>query len=283
VSEPRFSISQITTFRQGFDDDLRTYAAAGVDGIGLWELKLPDRDDAETLERVRASGLTVTNCVPLVPSILPMPGFDDPADPTERVESIRASIRRFAVFEPASIVVLTGAPGNRQALVGGLRAVADEGVRAGVPIALEPMQPLFHGDWTHVTTIEQALELIDEAGVEGVGVLFDTWHVWNDEDVLEDVAGHVDRIAAVHVNDWREPTRSWADRVLPGEGSIDLPAILRALHDAGWRGWYDLEIFSDDGSFGHEFQDSIWKLDPADVARRCREAFLGAWGRAFSG
>ena len=64
MKPPRFSISQITTLPQPFDEDLRTYAAAGVEGIGIWELKLPDRDDAETVELVRASGLTVTNCVP---------------------------------------------------------------------------------------------------------------------------------------------------------------------------------------------------------------------------
>jgi sugar phosphate isomerase/epimerase len=280
VTAPRFSVSQITTLPQPFDDDLRTYAAAGVEGIGIWEFKLPDRDDAETVEVVRASGLAVTNCVPSVPSILPMPGFDEPADPAERVELLRASIRRLAAFEPASIVCLTGSPGNREALVEGIRALADEAERAGVAIGLEPMQPLFHADWTHATTIEAALDLLDEAGADGVGIIFDTWHVWNDDDVLEDIAEHCDRFVAVHVSDWREPTRSWADRVLPGDGSIDLPAIARALDEAGWRGWYDLEIFSDDGSFGDEFPDSLWKSDPYDVARQGREAFLAAWEQA---
>ena len=280
MTAPRFSISQITTFPQPFDEDLRTYAAAGAEGIGIWEFKLPDRDDAETVEIVRASGLAVTNCVPSVPSILPMPGFDEPADPAERVELLRASIHRLAAFDPASIVCLTGSPGNREALVGGIRALADEAERVGVTIGLEPMQPLFHTDWTHTTTIEAALDLLDEAGADGVGIIFDTWHVWNDDDVLEDIAEHHERFVAVHVSDWREPTRSWADRVLPGDGSIDLPAILRALHDAGWRGWYDLEIFSDDGSFGDEFDDSIWKRDPDAVARRGRESFLAAWEQA---
>ena len=33
-------------------------------------------------------------------------------------------------------------------------------------------------------------------------------------------------LAGVHVNDCREPTRGWADRVLPGDGVADVPAIL---------------------------------------------------------
>ncbi len=278
---PRFSISQVTTLPQGFDDDLGTYAAAGAEGIGLWELKLPRRGDTVTLERVRESGLVVTNCIPAVPSILPMPGFEEPRDPGERVERIEASIRRLAPFEPASIVCLTGAAGAREALLEGLRSVAEEGERAGVPIGLEPLQPLLQRDWTQATTPEEALALLDEAGTDAVGLVFDSWNLWNDEDILEDIAEHGDRIVAVHVSDWREPTRSWADRALPGEGSIDLASLVRALDDAGWRGYYDLEIFSDDGSFGDDFEDSLWKADPLEVARRGREGFLAAWDAAM--
>ena len=54
--EPRVSVSQITTVRSGFADDLRRYAAAGLDGIGVWESKIPDGGDAEALEAFEASG-----------------------------------------------------------------------------------------------------------------------------------------------------------------------------------------------------------------------------------
>ena len=56
----------------------------------------------------------------------------------------------------------------------------------------------------------------------------------------------------MHVCDRREPTRGWADRALPGDGGADVPSILRALDDAGWDGLYDIEIFSDDGTFGND-------------------------------
>ena len=39
---PPFSISQVSTLAASFTDDLHAYAAAGVDGIGIWELKLGD-------------------------------------------------------------------------------------------------------------------------------------------------------------------------------------------------------------------------------------------------
>ena len=81
----------------------------------------------------------------------------------------------------------------------------------------------------------------------------------------------------MHVGDWREPTRGWADRVLPGDGAADLPAILGALDAAGWAGYYDLEIFSDDGAFGSGYPDSLWALDAGELARRGREAFVRCW------
>ena len=94
---PRFSISQISTLAASFEDDLDAYAAAGLDGIGIWELKLPeDGDDAAALEAFERSGLESASAVPLVPSILPLPRLGGPTDPAERIEALCASIHRLA-------------------------------------------------------------------------------------------------------------------------------------------------------------------------------------------
>jgi sugar phosphate isomerase/epimerase len=66
--------------------------------------------------------------------------------------------------------------------------------------------------------------------------------------------------------------------VLPGDGIIDLPDIFGALEAGGVVGWFDLEIFSDDGSFTEEgFEDSLWQQDPLDVIRRGKAGFEKAW------
>ncbi len=77
--------------------------------------------------------------------------------------------------------------------------------------------------------------------------------------------------------DWREPTRGWADRVLPGDGGADLPAIIGALDRAGWDGFYDLEIFSDNGTFGNAYADSLWDHPPDEIVRAGKEAFEHLW------
>ena len=146
---------------------------------------------------------------------------------------ICASIHRLAPFEPSGIVCLTG-PGEEQrdAVVEGLRTIGDEAARAGVRIGLEPMNRIGGEDWTIISSLTEAVELLEDADRPALGIQFDTWNLWNTPTVLDDIAAHCDRFVGVHVSDWREPTRGWCDRVLPGDGIADLPAILGALERA---------------------------------------------------
>ena len=90
----------------------------------------------------------------------------------------------------------------------------------------------------------------------------------NTPSLLDDIERHVSRFAGVHVADHRDPTRGWADRALPGDGDAPVADALAALEDAGWDGFYDLEIFSDDGTFGAAYPDSYWALPVDEAARR---------------
>jgi sugar phosphate isomerase/epimerase len=262
----------VSTLPARFADDVRAYADAGVDAIGIWELKLEE----DSLERFRASGLGAASAVPAVPSIHPLPLLPGPADPRERVDALLRSLHALAPFEPAAVVCLTG-PGDRETVVDGLRELAAEAERLGLRLALEPFQREGIESWSIVNTLGEAAGLADEVGSPALGIQFDVWHLWNTPDLFEEIDRHADRIAGVHVNDWREPTRGWADRVLPGDGGADVPAILGALDRAGWDGYYDLEIFSDNGAFGAAYPDSLWDVPPTDLAARACERFTTCW------
>jgi sugar phosphate isomerase/epimerase len=274
---PRFSISQVTTLASTFANDVRAYNAAGVDGIGVWELKLSEGGDAEALELFEASGLGSAAAVPAVPSILPLPLMDGPEDPQARVEAICASVHRLAAFGPSSVVCLTGPGDDRETVVAGLRTIGDEAERAGVRIGLEPINRVGGENWTMITSLPEAVELLEEADHPALGIQFDSWHLWNTPRLLEDIDRHHDLFVGVHIADWRDPTRSWADRVLPGDGVAGLPAILGALDRVGWDGFYDLEIFSDNGAFGNAWPDSHWDRPADELARAGRSAFEQAW------
>jgi len=249
----RIGICQWTTFPASFEDELAAYRAAGAGAIGILEHKLDGVDDARG--KLRASGLAVSACLPAAGSILPSPLIPGPEEPEARVESICRSIARFAELEASCVFFLTGPGDDRETVVDGIRRIAEAGERHGVPVALEPIHPSQADLLSPVSTIVQALELIGDADV---GVLFDTWH-------LPEVS-HVDRILGVHVSDRTRPeTRSDMDRALPGD---DSRAAVHALESGGYAGWYDVEVMSDDGTFGNAFPDSLWALPADEIARR---------------
>lgn len=277
MAEPGFSVSEFSTLNLTFEQDVAAFAAGGAGGIGLAEVKLPEGGDAESRALLREAGLAATICLPAAISILPIGMFPEPYEPEARVESLKASIRRLAAFEPAAVMCLTGVPGARdpaearRIVVDGLRELSRTAREAGVRVMLEPIHRSAKDEFCLVSTLPEAVELLDEVG-EPFDILFDTWHLWDTPDVLEHIRANAHRFPAVHVNDWRDPTRGWDDRVLPGDGIIDLPAIFGALEAGGFDGWFDLEIFSPE-----TFPDSLLKLDPVELVRRGKAGFLKAW------
>ena len=272
--QPLFSISQVSTLAASFGDDVRAYAAAGADGIGVWEIKLGD----ESLEELQASGLRCATAVPAVPSVHPLPLLPGPETARERIDALLRSLEVLAPCAPSAVLCFTG-PGDRGTAVRGVREIAREAERLGLRLAVEPFQLEGIENWSILNTLGDAAAFIDEVGSDALGIQFDTWALWNTPELLDEVPRYAHLIAGVHVSDWREPTRGWADRVLPGDGAADLPGIFGVLEDVGWEGFYDLEIFSDNGSFGAAYPDSLWDLDAAELARRGREAFFNCWSQ----
>jgi sugar phosphate isomerase/epimerase len=263
------SLSEISTVTASFRDDLRAYAAAGFDGIGIWEMKLAE--DGDDLAALRASGLRATNCVPAVPSILPNTVIDGPEEVDVRVNALCASMHRFAPFEPDCVLCLTGPAGDRdedearQLVIDGLRRIAAAADNAGVRLGLEPIHASERDGLTLVTTIPETLDLLQEAGLPDVGIMVDLWHVGDTPEVEHRLAEIVDRITGVHVADRYADGRG--DRALPGEQGWRTAELMRALEDAGWRGAWDVEIFGD-----AERADSLWSLDVDEAARRAHAA-----------
>jgi len=280
VARPPLSIASVTTYTAPIETDIAAYSEAGAEGIGLWEYKLPDGRDGEILELIRDSGLKATLCCGTVPSVFADTYFTEPSEPAERVTAMCASVERLAPFDPLAVLCVTGDPRGRDGVemrritVEGLRTVARFAAELGVSLGVEP----YRADaGSLVTTLPDTVKLIDDIGEPNVGVIADTWHFWDLPGIEEDLRHYVDRLIGIQINDRREPNRGWCDRRLPGDGKIDHRSIMGALDDAGYTGWYDVEVFSDNGLFGNHFSDSIWDMDPYDVARRSVTDFDQLW------
>lgn len=281
MSYPPFSISDVTTFTATFEEDLAAYRAAGVDGIGIWEYKLARGQDARNIDALRASGLTPTICVPETPCVVPDAYFREPRDPVARRKELCSSIRRFAAFNPVGVMVLSGAPGDdpaetRRIVVEGLKAAADTAGEVGVTLGFETIRK---SAGSLISTVPETLDLLEDVGAPNIKIIFDTWHFWDLPDILDDLRKLADRFVCIQVNDRREPPRSWADRLLPGDGALDLPAFFGTLDSAGFKGWYDLEIFSDNGMWGDAYPDSLYNLKPSEMANRAVASFRKAWDK----
>jgi sugar phosphate isomerase/epimerase len=261
----KLSLSEISTVNASFPEDVAAYAAAGFDGIGIWEMKLPE-DDAANLALLRDADLGVASCVPAVPSILPLrlPGMEGPQDPQARIAALCASMRRLAAYEPECVLVLTG-PAidtlSREVVISGLHEIADAAADAGVRLGLEPCHPSQHDSVSFVTGIADALTLLADAERDDVGLMADTYNLWHEPPAA--LAAVADRVTGVHVAD-EPPDPGRTDRVLPGEGGSRTAEHVAALRAAGWDGYLDVEIFST--------PDAFWALTPDEAARRALAA-----------
>src|SRR5262245_3216621 len=208
------------------------------------------------LEHFQRSGLTATFCFPNVPGVIYGDVlFSDPKDRKARLALLQAGIRRLARFNPVGVACLAGPPRDvavataRSWVVGGLREAAHVAGEVGVRLALEVTRPGPGGSLA--STVPEALALIADIGLPNVDVLIDTWHFWDSPQALADIRAHGEQIVGVQVNDRAAGARGWWDRALPGRGQMDLTAILTAVRESAFAGWYELEIFSDDGTFGN--------------------------------
>ncbi len=272
----QLSLSTISTLNAPLAEEVDAYAASGFDAIGLWEMKLPP-DDQANVALIHAHGLRVSNCVPTVPSFLQLaiPGLEGPADPEARLDALCASIRRLASYDPECVVCLSGPLGGyseregREIVIRGLERAAKVAREAGVRLGFEPVHPAQAASAGFVTTLADALSALDEAGVDDVGIMADTYNLAHEDDA--DIARLAPRLAGLHVADVPLDEAPGV-RVLPTiEGRS--AEIVRALRANGWDGTLDVEIFST--------PDAFWALTPDEAARRALvavDALRGAGG-----
>jgi sugar phosphate isomerase/epimerase len=261
------SLSAISTVNASFAEDVAAYAAAGFDAIGLWEMKLPEDDDAN-IALIRSYGMTVSNCVPTVPSFLPLaiPGMEGPPDTEARIEAVCASIRRLAAYVPECVVCLSGPLGarsdveGRAIVVDGLRRAAAAATEAGVRLGFEPVHPAQRDTAGFVTSLDAALALLDEAGEADVGIMGDTFNLGHE--ATDEIIAAAGQLTGLHVAD-ELPTPAPGVRALPERGGRSAE-LIAALREAGWVGTLDVEIFST--------PDTFWSLPVEEAARRAYAA-----------
>jgi sugar phosphate isomerase/epimerase len=259
------SINSITVKSWSLEQLLDGCARAGISAISPWRDIVQACGPERAGQLIRARGMTVTG--------LCRGGMFPAADEAGR--RIALDDNRRAVDEAAAIgaqclvLVVGGLPKGsrditdaRQQVRDALAALLPYARQAKVPLAIEPLHPMFAADRSCVNTLAQANDLCDELG-DGAGVAVDTYHVWWDPDLKNQIARAGRKILAYHVNDWLVPTTDLLlDRGMMGDGVIDLLAIRAMVEATGYSGHCEVEILS---------ANNWWKRDPDEVLRTCIE------------
>ena len=240
-------------------------ARAGISAIAPWR----DIVQACGVERagalIRSQGLAV--------SCLCRGGMFPASDAAERratLDDNRRAVDEAAAIGAGCLVLIAGGLPKGSKDLADAHAQVRDGLAelliysrsVGVPLALEPLHPMYAADRACVNTLAHANDLCDELG-DGLGIALDVYHVWWDPDVTCQIARAGRRIITYHVCDWLVPTRDLLlDRGMPGDGVIALRAIRALVEATGYAGHCDVEIFS---------AQDWWKRDPAEVLRICLE------------
>jgi sugar phosphate isomerase/epimerase len=240
-------------------DKIRAASAAGFEAIELWNDDLTGYENAggtlsEIRDMVEDEGLEV-------PTVVHLSGWMDipDADFKNNFGGIARRMMEQGAEVGAKRIIAGPAKGKTD-----LDRAADRfnelmeiGKEIGCPPSLE-----FLGFVEHVNNVDTLLEIVRKANNPDTTVVMDSFHIFrgggSNDDILK-VSG--DRISIFHINDApraEEPEiLTDGDRVLPGDGVLDLPDMLNKLSSQGFSGCVSLELFN----------AKLWMEDPYEIAK----------------
>jgi sugar phosphate isomerase/epimerase len=264
----RLCIHTITTKPWSLDEAVPRYAAAGVKGITVWRQALEGREVAASGRMIRDHGLSIVSLCR--GGFFPALGA---ADRAHAIDENRRCIDEAAALGAPMIVLVCGAvPGqplaeSRRQITAGIAAILPHARAAGVKLAIEPLHPMYANDRSAVNTLAQARAMCRELASPFVGIAADVYHLWWDDTLEAEIkaSGREGTLFAFHICDWRTPTTDFLnDRGLMGEGCIPIRQIRGWAEEAGFRGFNEVEIFS----------NCLWSGDQAQFLENIKSAYL---------
>lgn len=268
MTHGRFSLNQATIKYASLAEALQVTRDAGYESIGLWREPVADVGLDTAADLVADSGLRVS-------SLCRGGFFTTPAGASRQaaLDDNRRALEEAHRLGTDTLVLVVGGlpegdrdlPGARERVRDAIGVLSDDARSAGVRLALEPLHPMYAADRAVINTLSQALDIAEQFPAEVAAVVVDTYHLWWDPYVVEQIArAGKDRIASYQVCDWITPLPqdNLLARGIPGQGHIDFGPITRAVVAAGYTGDIECEIFHAD----------VWARPYDEVAREVADS-----------
>lgn len=264
----KLCVHTLTTKPWDIDECVRNYAMAGIKGITIWRNVLENRNMNGVKTLLDDFGMKVVS--------LARGGFFPSIEADKRRMSIAdnlLAIEQAAAVGAPLIVLVCGADSrqslekSREQIAEGILRILPAAQSADVKLAIEPLHPMYAGDRSAINTIRQANEMAELINSDFVGVAVDVYHLWWDPELQAGIqrCGSYNNLFAFHVCDWNVPTVDFLnDRGLMGDGCINVPEIRSWVEEAGFRGFNEVEIFS----------DKYWATDQKAYLEKIKQAYL---------
>ncbi|MFP6765704.1 MAG: sugar phosphate isomerase/epimerase [Planctomycetaceae bacterium] len=237
---------------------IQVAAEAGYAGIELWH------DDIDLYVESGGTVEDVRKCLDdhglVAPTTIFLKGWwdTDGDDYTTAIDEIKRRLAQSAIVGAPHAIA--GPPLTVcDHTLGGQRyaALLEVGREFGVRPAAE-----YLGFADDINTIEDALEIMDGSSDTDATIVLDPFHCFRGGGPIESIDKlTADRIAISHFNDSpADPPRASQhdrDRVMPGDGIVDLKLYCDKLREIGYDRWMSLELF----------HPGYWEQDPLETAK----------------
>ncbi len=257
----RLCIHQVTLMQCDFKGSIDCLARHGVMQTAVWKDKLDEVGTEQGARILHDAGVaSVSLCAG---------GFltaTTKAGQQKILDDNRRWLDQAAAIGAHSMVTITGglAVGEtdidsaRKRVLDRLGELVPLARDTGVKIALEPLHPMACGNRSVISTLGEANNMLDALDMPDIlGIALDSYALWWDPELQDEIARAAGRIINLHVSDWLKDTGDTRlDRGMMGDGHIDNRAIRSWVEATGFTGPSEVEIFSEDG---------WWQRDPNEL------------------
>lgn len=267
----KLCLNQATTMPYGLEETIKAAGKAGIENIGLWVEPVEQAGVGAVRRWLNESGITPTS-MSRVGFLANKRGSDLEA----AYDAVRRALDMCAALGVPTLAFVAGGLHEDERSIrkaegrvrDALETLMPDIVQSGVKVMLEPIHPLFVNDRSVVTSVGQALRVLDGLPSGNFGVLVDSWATFWDPDLEESLkrAGREDRLTGYQINDFTLPLplpNNMNGRLMPGDGCIDLQSMTQWVADTGYSGTVEVEVFNDE----------IWKLPLDEILQLTVESY----------
>jgi sugar phosphate isomerase/epimerase len=243
----RLAVSELSTYRWTFEEDVFRYREHGYEALGVWRPKLSDCGEAKGKELLVDHGMKVS-------SLNWAGGFtgNDGRSFSEAMHDAFDAIEIASQLGADCLVVLAGSRSGhtrnhaKRILTRALVELAEAARAVGLQLAVEPMHAGCAHDFTFLTSIPDTLDVIASVGQSNCGIVFDCYHMAQDDNVLHWLPSIVPYVRLVQMGDATHAPLGEQNRCLLGHGRVPLQEIVRTIEQNGYAGYYEIELMGED-------------------------------------